>query len=41
LVNLSMTTSKWVWPPGAFLRGLTRSSPQTTNGHVIRIVWSA
>jgi hypothetical protein len=25
----------------AFLRGPTRSSPQTANGHVIGIVWSA
>jgi hypothetical protein len=27
--------------PGAFLRGPTRSSPQTANNHVIGIVWSA
>ena len=40
-VNLSMVTSKWVNPPGAFLRGPTRSSPQTTKGHVMGIIWSA
>jgi hypothetical protein len=27
--------------PGTFLRGPTRSSPQTANNHVIEIVWSA
>jgi hypothetical protein len=27
--------------PGAFLRRPTRSSPQTVNGHVMGIVWSA
>ena len=32
---------KWVKPPGAFLRGPTRSSPQTTKGHVMGIIWSA
>ena len=40
-VNLSMVTSKWVYPPGAFLRGPTRSSPQTMKGHVMGIIWSA
>jgi hypothetical protein len=39
--NLSTATSRCMLPLGAFLRGLTRSSPHTTNGHVIRIVWSA
>jgi hypothetical protein len=27
--------------PSAFFRGLTRSSPQITNDHVIGIIWSA
>ena len=27
--------------PGALLRGLTISSPQIVNGHVMGIVWSA
>ena len=27
--------------PGALLRGLTRSSPQTMNSHVMGIIWSA
>ena len=36
-VNLSMVTSRWVKPPGAFLSGPTRSSPQTTKGHVMGI----
>ena len=40
-VNLSMVTSRWVKPPGAFLSGPTRSSPQTVKGHVMGIVWSA
>ena len=26
---------------GALLRGLTKSSPQTMNGHVLGIIWSA
>ena len=40
-VNLSMVTSKWVYPLGAFLSGPTRSSPQTANSQVMGIVWSA
>ena len=40
-VNLSMVTSRWVKPPGAFLSGPTRSSPQIAKGHVMGIVWSA
>ena len=38
LVNLSMVMSKWVYPPSAFLRGPTRSSPQTVKGHVMQII---
>ncbi|RCV32793.1 hypothetical protein SETIT_7G031300v2 [Setaria italica] len=41
LENLSTATSRWVKPPGAFLKGPTRSSPQTAKGHVMGIVWSA
>ena len=37
-VNLSTVTSKWVKPTGTFLRGPTRSSPQTTKGHVMGII---
>ena len=40
-VNLSMATSKWVKPPGAFFKGPTMSSPQTANGHVMEIVCRA
>ena len=32
-INLSMVTSRWVKPTGAFLSGPTRSSPQTAKGH--------
>jgi hypothetical protein len=41
LENLSMVTSKWVKPPVVLFRGLTKSSPQTANGHVIQIVYRA
>ena len=37
-VNLSIATSKWVNPPGAFLSGPTMSRPHTANGHVMRMV---
>ena len=40
-VNLPTATSKCVKPPGALLRGPTRSSPQTMNDHVMGIIWSA
>ena len=33
--------NKCVKPSGALLKGPTRSSPQTANGHVMGIVWSA
>jgi hypothetical protein len=39
--NLSTATSKCVWLVGALFRGLTRSRPQTTKGHMMRIVSSA
>ena len=41
LVNLSTMTSKYffLWVPP--LRGPTMSSPQTTKGHVMGIVWRA
>ena len=35
--NLSIATSKWVKPPGAFCKGPTRSNPHTVNGHVMGI----
>ena len=37
-VNLSMVTSKWVYPQSAFLRGPTRLSPQTMKGHMMGII---
>ena len=40
-VNLSTVTSKCVKLPGALLRGPTRLSPRTANGHMMGIVWSA
>ena len=39
LENLSMATNKWVYPPFAFCRGPTKSSPHTANGHVMGIIW--
>jgi hypothetical protein len=39
--NLSMATSKWVKPLGAFWSSPTRSRPQTTKGQVMGIIWSA
>ena len=39
--NLSIATSKWVKPPGAFCKGPTRSNPHTVNGHVMGIVCRA
>jgi hypothetical protein len=41
LENLSMATSKWVKQPVVFFRGPTKSSPQTTNDHVMGIVCKA
>jgi hypothetical protein len=41
LENLSMATSKWVKPPVVLLRGLTKSSPQTANNHMMGIVCRA
>ena len=41
LENLSIATSKWVKPPGAFCRGPTRSRPQTAKGQVMGIVCRA
>jgi hypothetical protein len=41
LVNLSTVTSKWVKPPGDFLKGLKRSRPHTAKGHVMGMVWSS
>ena len=38
LVNLSIATSRWVNPPGAFLSGPTMSRPHTANGHVMGMV---
>ena len=35
LENLSIGTSKWVKPPGAFCNVPTRSSPHTAKGHVM------
>jgi hypothetical protein len=36
----STMTSRWVKPPGAFLKGPMRSMPHTTKGHVMGMVWS-
>ena len=41
LENLSIATSTWVKPPGAFCRGPTRSRPQTAKGQVMGIVCKA
>jgi hypothetical protein len=41
LVNLLTMTSKWVEPPGAFLKGPKRSGAHTTKCHVIGMVWSS
>jgi hypothetical protein len=41
LENLSIATSRCVKPPGAFLKGPTRSRPHTTNGQVMGIVYKA
>jgi hypothetical protein len=41
LENLSMATSKWVKPPVVFFKGSTKSSLQTMNGHVMRMVCRA
>ena len=38
LENLSMATTKWVYPPAAFRRGPTRSWPHTANGQVMGII---
>jgi hypothetical protein len=40
LVNLLTMTSRWVKPPGAFLKSLKRSRPHTAKGHVMGMVWS-
>ena len=39
--NLSIATSKWVKPPGAFCSGPTRSIPHTVNSHVMGMVCRA
>jgi hypothetical protein len=41
LVNLSTVMSRWVKPPGAFLKGPRRSRPHTVKGQVMGIVWSS
>jgi hypothetical protein len=41
LENLSIATSRCVYPPGAFCKGPTRSRPHTTNGQVMGIVCKA
>jgi len=41
LENLSMATSKWVYPQAAFWREPTRSRPHTTNGEVMWIICRA
>jgi hypothetical protein len=41
LVNLSTATSRWVKPPGAFLKGPRRSRSHTANGYIMGIVWSS
>jgi hypothetical protein len=38
LENLSMATSRWVKPLGAFHKGPTMSSPHTAKGHVTGMV---
>jgi hypothetical protein len=38
LENLSMATSRWVKPLGAFRKGPTISSPHTVKGHVTGMV---
>jgi hypothetical protein len=38
LVNLSITTSRWVKLLGTFLKGPKRSRPHTTNNHAIGMV---
>jgi hypothetical protein len=35
---LSIATSKWAKPPGAFRKGPTMSSPHTAKGHVMGMV---
>jgi hypothetical protein len=39
LENLSMATSRWVKPPGAFRKSPTMSSPHTAKGHVTGMVY--
>jgi hypothetical protein len=39
LENLSMTTSRWVKPSGAFRKGPMISSPHTVKGHVTGMVY--
>jgi hypothetical protein len=41
LVNVSIMTSRWVKPLGAFLKGSRRSRPHMANVHVMGIVWSS
>jgi hypothetical protein len=41
LVNLSITTSRWLKPPDAFLKGPRRSRPHTVKGQVMGVVWSS
>jgi hypothetical protein len=38
LLNLSTVTSRWVKPPGAFLKGPKRSRPHTLKGQVMGII---
>lgn len=40
-VNLSTATSRWVQPPGTFMKGPTKSSPQIAKGQVMGMVWRA
>jgi hypothetical protein len=41
LENLSMATSRWEKPTGAFCKGPTRSRPHTANDQVMGIVCRA
>jgi hypothetical protein len=41
LVNLSIVTSRWVKPLGAFLKVPKRSRPHTAKDHVMGMVWSS
>jgi hypothetical protein len=41
LVNLSTAMSRWVKPPGAFLKGPKRTRPHTVKGQVMGTVFSS